>query len=415
MGLSLQAPTPDRYKAVTRCRANGSNNLLTVLSLGNQALTGIFPRDVKQPITVGPLDLVWCQDSGLLQLAHSYDPGEMYGSDYGYRSGLNQSMVRHLSNKVGLLEKAYRPVAGDTVLDIGSNDSTLLRAYQTAGLRRIGIDPTGAKFRQYYPDDVTLVPDFFSRQAFERAGGGKARIVTSIAMFYDLESPTEFARQVAGILADDGIWHLEQSYLPSMLRLCSYDTICHEHIEYYSLGSITKILAAAGLKVIDVQMNGTNGGSFAVTAALQASPLPANEAVISWLLGQEERMGLDTPRPYRDFETRVFQHRLDLQKLLGGLKASGKRILGYGASTKGNVMLQFCGLGPDTIDAIAEVNPDKFGAYNPGHAHPDHLRGGSPGDAARLLPGASMALQGRHPAARAAVPGRGRQDDLPIP
>jgi hypothetical protein len=359
-------PTPERYHAITSCRANGSSNLVTVLSLGDQALTGIFPRSPDERITVGPLNLLWCPDSGLLQLGHSYDPDEMYGDNYGYRSGLNQSMVRHLGNKVSYLERAFQPASGDTVLDIGANDSTTLRAYKTAGLERIGIDPTGEKFRSYYPDDITLVSDFFSQEKFERVTNAKAKIVTSIAMFYDLENPTEFACQVAAVLASDGVWHLEQSYLPSMLRMCSYDTICHEHLEYYSLSSVRRILDAAGLKIVDVQMNAVNGGSFAITAALATSSLRANDAVIGWLLGQEERMGLDTPRPYREFETRVFQHRLDLQKLLGSLRADGKRILGYGASTKGNVLLQFCGFGPDTIEAIAEVNPDKFGAYTPG-------------------------------------------------
>ena len=354
------------YTAISHCRANGSDNLISVLSLGSQALTGLFPRTPDQPMTVGPLELVWCPDSGLLQLAHSYDPHEMYGNNYGYRSGLNQSMVRHLTNKIHTLERIQRLAPGDTVLDIGSNDCTSLKAYTTPGLNRIGIDPTGAKFRDYYPPEITLVPDFFSQAAFAGAGGSKAKIVTSIAMFYDLEEPTKFAREVAAILAPDGVWHLEQSYLPSMLRLCAYDTICHEHLEYYSLGSLSAILNAAGLRVIDVQMNSVNGGSFAVTAALQDATLHANDAVISWLLGQEERMGLATPRPYREFETRVFQHRLDLQKLLHNLRADGKHILGYGASTKGNVMLQFCNLRADTIEAIAEVNADKFGCFTPG-------------------------------------------------
>src|SRR5262249_28049351 len=152
------------------------------------------------------------------------------------------------------------------------------------GLKRIGIDPTGAKFREYYPPDVALVADFFSKTAFENAGGKQARIVTSVAMFYDLEEPTKFAQEVASILAPDGVWHLEQSYLPSMLRLCSYDTICHEHLEYYSLSSLNAILEAAGLRVIDVQMNSVNGGSFAVTAVLRDAAFKANEAVISWLL-----------------------------------------------------------------------------------------------------------------------------------
>jgi len=309
---------------------------------------------------------VWCPDSGLLQLAHSYDAAEMYGENYGYRSGLNQSMVRHLTAKIRHLERAAGVKPGDAVLDIGSNDATSLKAYQTSALHRVGMDPTGNKFRQYYTDDIVLVPDFFSAAAYRAAGGKPAAIVTSIAMFYDLDDPIAFARQVAEVLAPDGIWHFEQSYMPSMLRLCSYDTICHEHIEYYSLGAVMRILDAAGMKPLDVQMNAVNGGSFAVTAARRESARPANRAVIDWLLAQEDRMGLGTPRPYREFEERVYRHREDLRRLLAALRADGKRLHGYGASTKGNVVLQFCGIGPDTVEAIAEVNEDKFGAFTPG-------------------------------------------------
>lgn len=146
-------------------------------------------------------------------------------------------------------------------------------------------------------------------------------------MFYDLDDPIAFAREVADILADDGIWHLEQSYMPSMLRLNSYDTICHEHIEYYSLGVIATILQAADLKLIDVGMNSINGGSFAVTATHKKNAsLKANMPVINWLLEQEDRMGLSTPRPYRDFEERVFRHRQDLSRLIRTLAADGKTI-----------------------------------------------------------------------------------------
>ena len=167
-----------------------------------------------------------------------------------------------------------------------------------------------------------------------------------------------------------------------MLRLTSYDTICHEHVEYYSLGVVEKILDAADMKVLDVQMNAINGGSFAVTAGHKNSPLKANRAVIDWLLGQEERMGLATPRPYRDFEERVFRHREDLRRLLRALRDDGKRILGYGASTKGNVVLQFCGIGPDLVEAIAEVNPDKYGHVTPG----SHIPIVSEEDALKMKP-----------------------------
>lgn len=356
----------NKYTSIKGCRACKSPDLVSVLHLGHQALTGVFPRHPEQQITVGPLELVWCGRCGLLQLNHSFDPGEMYGENYGYRSGLNQSMVQHLQNKVRGLERLIPLQAGDVVLDIGSNDCTLLKSYSTKGLVRVGIDPTGSKFKQYYPDDVKLVPDFFSSEAYARVGVAPARVVTSIAMFYDLEDPIAFARQVAKVLRPDGVWHFEQSYMPSMLRTNSYDTICHEHLEYYSLGVIQYILEQADMVVADVHMNSVNGGSFAITASKKNSDIPRNNALIHWMLEQETRIGLNTPHPLRVFEERVFRHREDLRRLVNAINQSGKTILGYGASTKGNVLLQFCGFTSDDIAAIAEVNPDKFGAYTPG-------------------------------------------------
>ena len=358
------------YERLSKCRISGSKNLVSVLQLGHQELTGVFPKKIDDPVTEGPLELVWCPDSGLLQLAHSFDASEMYGDNYGYRSGLNQSMVRHLTQKIHSLEKRADLKPGDIVLDIGSNDATSLKAYTTPGLKRYGIDPTGEKFRQYYPDDVQLVPDFFSAANYRKLSDKPASIVTSIAMFYDLDDPIAFARDISSILAPNGIWHFEQSYMPAMLRTVSYDTICHEHLEYYSLGVVQKILEAADMKVVDVQMNAINGGSFAVTAARKTATVPVNSAVIDWLLGQEERMGLHTPAPYREFEERVFRHRADLVRLLKALRDDGKTVLGYGASTKGNVTLQFCGITANELPAIAEVNTEKFGCYTPGSRIP---------------------------------------------
>lgn len=355
------------YKEITRCRVGKGTDLVSVLNLGQQSLTGVFPKTVDDHVTQGPLELVWSPSSGLLQLKHSYEPSEMYGDNYGYRSGLNQSMVEHLTNKVRYLETLVEPEIGDVVLDIGSNDATTLKAYSIAGLKRIGIDPTGSKFAEYYPSDIKLVPEFFSASAYHSVVEKPAKIVTSIAMFYDLEDPIQFAREIESVLDDDGVWHFEQSYMPSMLRTNSYDTICHEHIEYYSLGVVTKILEAAGLKLLDVVMNNVNGGSFAVTATkMSNSSKKVNLPVINWLLEQEDRMGLNTPRPFRDFEERVFRHRDDLVRLVRALVADGKKVFGYGASTKGNVTLQFCGFTSTDIPVIAEVNAEKFGRVTPG-------------------------------------------------
>jgi len=315
----------------------------------------------------GPLELVWCPDSGLLQLKHSYSLSEMYGENYGYRSGLNASMVAHLQGKVRGLERNYGPSVGDWVLDIGSNDGTLLKAYESAGIRRIGMDPTADKFREFYPADIQVVTDFFSASRFlDATGNRQAKIVTSIAMFYDLEDPGAFVGDIARALAPEGVWHFEQSYMPSMLRTNSYDTVCHEHLEYYSLRVIHKLLAQHGLRIVNVQMNSVNGGSVAVTACHDSASIASARPIIDWMLRQEENWGLDTPKPYRQFEERVFKHRADLQRLVHSLVEDGKRVLGYGASTKGNVLLQFCRFGRDQIPAIADVNPDKFGAWTPG-------------------------------------------------
>ena len=352
---------------IRKCRISGSTHLLSVLNLGEQSLTGVFPRDISQSVTRGPLELVWCPDSGLLQLKHSYSLSEMYGDNYGYRSGLNASMVEHLTQKVRGLERRQPLAAGDWVLDIGSNDGTLLKAYSATGIHRVGMDPTAHKFREFYPPDIEAVTEFFSGSRFlEVSGGRRAKVITSIAMFYDLEDPNAFVDDIAKALAPDGIWHFEQSYMPSMLRTNAYDTVCHEHLEYYSLRVIRDLLAVHGLRITNVQMNSVNGGSIAVTACHQESKLAGGDSIVEWMLQQEENWGLNTPKPYRQFEERVFKHRADLQRLIQSLAANGKRILGYGASTKGNVLLQFCRLGPELIPAIAEVNREKFGALTPG-------------------------------------------------
>jgi hypothetical protein len=354
------------YTEIKKCRICNSANLVTVLMLGEQYLTGVFPKSLKENITKGPLTLVWCSGCGLLQMKYSYDLDEMYGENYGYRSGLNASMVLHLQQKIHTLELLAKPLEKDIVIDIGSNDATSLKAY-SGKYRKIGIDPTGKNFKEYYTDDISLISDFFTAKVFkERFPNKKAKIITSIAMFYDLENPVAFVNDIESILAEDGIWHFEQSYMPSMLRTNSYDTICHEHLEFYSFRVVKNLLEKCGLKVVDVQMNSINGGSFAITACKNSGLFKSNTPVINWMLKQEDDMGLDTPKPYRDFEEKIFRHRKNLTELVEALVGDGKKIIGYGASTKGNVLLQFCGFTTKHISCIAEVNKEKFGSYTPG-------------------------------------------------
>lgn len=357
------------YKRVEKCRICGNLHLECVLDLGEQMLTGVFPREKDAAITTGPLRLVKCSGGdevcGLLQMEHSYDLGEMYGDNYGYRSGLNASMVEHLNKKVQKILDLVDVDANDLVVDIGSNDSTTLQAYPK-GPTLVGIDPTGIKFKQYYPDHIQLIPNFFTSSLLkEQFPGRKAKVVTSFSMFYDLESPMKFMSEVREVLADDGIWVFEQSYMPTMLETNSYDTVCHEHLEFYALRQIQWMAERVGLRIVDVEFNDVNGGSFSVTAA-KANGQTAIVPAVRKLMDQEKAAGLHTLTPYYAFAERVAKSKRELLDFVASVKAEGKSISALGASTKGNVLLQYCGLTEKEISFVGEVNAEKYGCYTPG-------------------------------------------------
>ena len=362
-----------RFRDVTRCLICGNTDLRPVLSLGTQALTGHFPQIAAEPVTTGPLGLLKCHGDGaaphcgLLQLGQIYDAGEMYGMQYGYRSGLNQSMVRHLRGIAQAVQKRVDLRPGDLVLDIGSNDGTLLSSYDRLDCRLVGVDPTGAKFAEFYPSHVELIPEFFSAATVtRRLGPNKARVITSIAMFYDLEHPQEFVDGVRDSLADDGVWLFEQSYMPRMLDQLAYDTVCHEHLEYYGLRQVKWLLDRSDMDIVAVEFNDANGGSFRVTAAKRGSPHAPATARVASILAEEETRGCAGLAPYEDFAKRVARHRTELRAFFDAEHDAGRQVLGYGASTKGNVVLQYCGIGPDRMACIAEVNADKIGRVTPG-------------------------------------------------
>lgn len=355
-----------RHRRIDRCRICGSPALERVLDLGEQMLTGVFPRSRAEDVTVGPLRLAKCvgpEGCGLVQLEDSYDLGEMYGDNYGYRSGLNASMVRHLGEKVARIRRMIALAPGDLVVDIGSNDGTTLAAWP-AELRRVGIDPTAAKFAHHYPEGSRLVPAFFDAGVLAAQGLGRARVITSFSMFYDLEDPLGFMRDVHASLADDGLWVFEQSYLPAMLESNSFDTVCHEHLEYYALRQVKWMADRVGFTLVDVEFNDVNGGSFSVIAS--RSPTAVESPDVAAVLARETAAGLDGTAPLLAFARRVDAACDALRAFVAQARASGRRVAALGASTKGNVLLQYCGFGPDGIEAVGEVNPDKFGALTPG-------------------------------------------------
>lgn len=364
-----------KYKSIDECLICGNKNLRVILDLGVQALTGVFPSDRAARITSGPLVLKKCTGNhdacGLLQLGHSYNLAEMYGNNYGYRSGLNITMVRHLQSKIRKLSELRGLSSGDLVLDIGSNDGTSLAAYGRSDIIMVGMDPTAKKFEEYYPEGSHLIADFFTHEIFNvRFPGKKAKIITSFAMFYDLERPLDFMRQIREIMADDGIWCFEQSYMPSMLATKSYDTICHEHLEFYGLKQIHWMTQRAGLKIINVDFNDVNGGSFSVTVSKDTCIDYGESKDLEKYIAREEALNLESEDGFEDFVSAVVEGRRELRTFMEGEIKRGMRFAGLGASTKGNVLLQYCGLDSSWIECIGDVNEDKFGKFTPGTGIP---------------------------------------------
>lgn len=374
-------------KEITQCRVCGNKKLTPVLSLGNQPLSGVFPSVDSPDPSTSPLDLVICDgDESVcrtLQLRHSANVSEMYGTTYGYRSATSRTMRTHLQEIVTELLERVQPSPGDVVLDIGCNDGTLLNFYRDRHLTRIGIDPSSKKFADNFDADIQVIYDFFSADGVrEMVGDRKCRIVTSIAMFYDLEDPIDFMSQIHSILAPDGVWAFELSYMPLMLTNLTYDQICHEHLTYLGLQQIQWMAERANLKILDVSLNFVNGGSFRIMAARKDNPMTPNYEGLKKLLDAEEPLA--TMAPFERFRNRIVQHRDEVQAFFDTMRSSGKKVYGYGASTKGNIVLNYCGITPQDLIAVSDLQPQKDGLVTPGTripivtheklraAHPDY-------------------------------------------
>jgi C-methyltransferase C-terminal domain/Methyltransferase domain/Putative zinc binding domain len=342
-----------------------------VLDLGEQCIAGAFPEPGgRQPVQRSiPLELVRCDMTrdeaacGLVQLRHTV-PGAILYQSYWYRSGVNRTMTRNLHGIARATEELTGLDAGDLVVDIGCNDGTLFDGYASKHVRFLGFDPSDV-IRYAVAKGYDVVHDFFTAAALrQRYPDRRAKAITSIAMFYDLEHPAEFVRDVAESLAEDGVWVLELHYLPLMLQLNAFDVIVHEHLEYYSLSVLERLFAQAGLEVVGGELNDINGGSirlFISHAGRREAPSDA-AARLQSLRVREFEMALDSPTPYEQFAHRVEQIRTELKELCESLVAEGKTIHIYGASTKGNTILQYVGLDRRLIPYAADRNPDKWGS-----------------------------------------------------
>ena len=352
------------FEKIHKCRLCKSENFIPIINLGNQYLTGRFPSP-GQEIASTPLNLISCTNCNLLQLEHSYDLSKLYGNFYGYESSLNPWMINHLKENVKYVSNQSIVKKSKKILDIGSNDGTTLNFFDKTDLL-IGVDPVSLKYKDKYPSDSIIYNDFFNlnicneikKKYFE------IDIITSFAMFYDLEDPIDFANNINSILSDNGLWCLEQSYLPSMLEKNAFDTICHEHLEYYSLKQIELIMNSSNLKVIDTKITEANGGSFLITVAKKTSNY--NESKSVQKLRDFENQFFSNKNIYSEFYDRVLKIKTKLKSLINNLNNNNKNVYCLGASTKGNVILQYFDLSNKEIKAIGEVNSEKFGCVTPG-------------------------------------------------
>jgi len=351
------------------CRVCNSTQLTKVIDLGEQHLQGSFIKPGKElpPLRKIPTILLRCDPTkderacGLLQMQHTVPPNILYAA-YWYRSGTNQTMRNHLK-EIATTAVKMNNKPEMRVLDIGCNDGTLLKSYPDHFVK-LGVDPSD--IAQTVEGNIKVVQDTFPSEELSSETKGQAfDIITSIAMFYDLEDPVSFVKAIKSSLAPDGLWIFEMSYMPSMLEMNSYDTICHEHLEYYSLAVIEFILKKADMQIVNADMNDINGGSIRCFATHKTNfkyKNKENVLKIEELRQKEFDLELDTDKPYQNFQERIDLHKEELKSLLKKLKAEGKKIHLYGASTKGNTILQWCEIDNSIIDYAADRNPDKDGA-----------------------------------------------------
>jgi hypothetical protein len=355
--------------------------LIPLFSLGTLHLSDFLDPDERPRTDAVELKLMLAPQSGLVQLAHTADFDAMYRR-YWYRSGTNATMRSELEDIARRASKLMRTSAGDVWVDIGCNDGTLLSNIDPR-VTRIGFDPALNTFLEAESKKHAdhIVVDYFNAKNFHEKVEKRAKVVTSIAMFYDLEDPHAFVDDIDSVLDTDGLWIIQMSYLPLMLEQLAFDNICHEHLEYYSLESLMYLLDQHNFKVVDCELNDVNGGSFRVYIQKKnATPTsfgtsPYRDVArmrVASILAHEASMHLKDPKTYHSFFQKIQALKDETVTFIKKAKAEGKKIWGYGASTKGNTLLQWYGLDNSHIDGIAERSEMKYGKKTAGSNIPIH-------------------------------------------
>ncbi len=350
---------------IKSCRNCKNTNLIDLFSLGKISFTGKFAKSKKINIKKTPLDLAMCKTCKLVQLKHNYDLKYLYGQDYGYRTGINKTMSEHVKNVTKVLKKKSNIKPGEYILDIASNDGTLLNFYEKK-YYTFGIDPLVKKYEKNYKSINFKIPSFFSKDKITKVTSKKFKIITALAVFYDLENPNSFLNEVEKLLHEDGIILIEFADILSMIKFNMFDAICHEHLMYLSSKTIFQMAKNNKLRIFDIKYNDINGGSAQYYICKEKAKFKNNSKKINKIFKLEEKFGIEKVYTYKKFFNKIENIKHNLKKIIKLIKKKKQSIHGYGASTKGNVLLQYFGITKKEIDFIADRNPRKINYFTPG-------------------------------------------------
>mgnify|MGYP001198757086 CR=1 FL=1 len=346
------------------CRACSSKKLVQLFTLGKLSFTGKFPA-LNQKIQKEPISLAICKKCELVQLTHNFDLKYLYGPDYGYRTGINKTMLNHVKNVVRYLSKKTNLKKTDNVLDIASNDGSLLNFYNK-NITTFGIDPILNKYEDQYQNINYKISDFFSAEKVRSKINKKFKIITALSVFYDALNPNKFLKDIKKLLSKEGIFLLEFADLASIIKYKMFDTICHEHLEYYSSKVIFNLCKKNKLRVFDIKKNDINGSSKQYYVCHDDAKIQDNKKVIKKELNDEKKLKLADVITFKKFFKNINHSKNKLNKLIKKINKQGKKIHCYGASTKGNVLLQYYKINNKMINFAAERNKNKYNLFTPG-------------------------------------------------
>ncbi len=344
---------------IRQCRSCNSKNFIKILSLGNQYLSDFTKKSSKQKTY--PLNIILCKKCNLVQLDYTTPAKYLYTERYGYKSGINKTMQDELKGIVSSgLKKIKKTKDKIIAIDIGANDGTLLKNYSKNKVYRIAVEPIKKLAKENSKNADLVINNYFSYEALnKKIKNLKADIVTVISCFYDMEEPNKFINDLTKILKEYGIIIIQQNYLVSMIKQCAFDNIVHEHLEYYSLLSLNNLLQKHDLEVFDVEQRELNGGSFRTYIGFRGKRKISKS--VNEMVKKEKKLGLDKKKIYLNFAKKIEQNKTKLVSFITKENNKGKKIYVYGASTRGNTLLQYFGLNNKLIKYAVERNPEKWG------------------------------------------------------